>query len=133
MQGDGSNAALRGAFVGEHAQVGGGEELRHFLVVDVAVEDLDAVGAARSCDLRFVFVETAVAFAGDDQLVTGSEQRHGVDQQVEALVVADQAEEEQRASVGVKPELRLRLRFVHLLSEMVVKRVGLEDVRLVGR
>ena len=128
VEGDAGNAALRGAFVGQHAHVGGGEETGDFVVVDVAVEDLDVGAQARGCDPRFVFVEFAVALAGDDQLVAFAQQGQGVDQQVEALVVADQAEKEQRSKVGIEEQFFPRRELVGFLAEMVVERMGFIDL-----
>ena len=123
MQSDGRDAALRSAPVRKYAEVGGREQAGDLFIVDVSVQHVDTAGTAGGVDLRLVFLETAVAFAGDDELVAVSEQRQGVDQQVQPLIVADQAEKEQRAEAGLERERGLRGSLVLLLPEMVVHRM----------
>ena len=80
---DGFGDSASGYVMGHYADAGlfnalgqaanGGGNERHFVIGNVAVQDLDAVCAAGGLDLGLVAFETSVTFAGDEQLVLRSE------------------------------------------------------------
>ena len=129
---DGGNAALGGAPVGEDGHVGRGEEGLDLGIPDVVREHVHPVFPGKGVDDRPVLVEGTVRLAGDHELVVFRQVPEGLQEDVQPLVVPDQAEEQERLPRRVDAE-RLRGRLPReLFPEVGIERVGEQDVPGVG-
>ena len=133
MEGYLCDAALRGSLVGLHHQVGSAEIAVHFVVgYEVRVHHHAAVDV-QPPQLVHIRLRVAVELAGHDELhahVLHALVGHGVEQQVETLVVAYEAEEEHIALALAQPYQVEGFLAGKRLAVVVVERVRTEHAWL---
>ena len=137
LVGDLRHAALRCRLVGLHDEIGRREVVFDPFVGDEVVVENHLVGKAVSGDLPQVGLLRGVELARDDQpaarrAARAPEQRPGIEQQVQPLVVAHQSEEEHVAAGRVEPQPHARLPAVDTLAEVLEERVRREERRRRG-
>lgn len=130
IHGNGADSALGGAPVRKDDKVGGRKILPDFSVGDEIGENVNVLLRGRRLDLRRVFFEGTVGFSGYDKLETVIKEIERVKEDVQALVIPYQAEEQEGLPVRVQAEIPAAGLYVKRLAELVGQRMRQDDMRL---